>query len=106
MKFAHEFKEALQREGFPSRWVESAIPYSQLKKCIKKVENELRSFGLDAQTLALLIPHGEESRTNDNQRAGLESSLAFQYSFAGNSKQQILFDHRIRADSMLMKRKS
>ena len=52
MKFAHEFKEALIQEGFPPHWVESAIPYGQLKKCIKKVERELRSIGLDSATLA------------------------------------------------------
>ena len=41
MKFSHEFKEALLREGFPAYWVESAIPYGQLKKVIKKVKKEL-----------------------------------------------------------------
>jgi hypothetical protein len=44
MKFAHEFREALEREGFPARWVASAVPYGQLKKCLKKVRHTLSSF--------------------------------------------------------------
>ncbi|KAK8098669.1 RING-14 protein [Apiospora kogelbergensis] len=54
MKFAQEFKKALQREGFPQRWIDSAIPYGQLKKCLKKVTRELETIGLDKDTLALL----------------------------------------------------
>ena len=83
MKFAHEFKEALSREGmscssthstrhlyhhlymradhshlplgYPTRWLDSAIPYSQLKKCLKKVQRELRELGLDPETLQQLL---------------------------------------------------
>lgn len=79
MKFAHEFKDALQREGFPPYWVESAVPYGQLKKCIKKVEKELKSFGLDAQTLGLLIP-----RSPEKDESGVDiPPLAFRYNFGG-----------------------
>lgn len=79
MKFAHEFKDALEREGFPSHWVESAIPYGQLKKCIKKVKRELESFGLDAHTLGLLIP-----RSPEKDDCGVDiPPVAFRYNFAG-----------------------
>ncbi|KAI1462961.1 SPX domain-containing protein [Daldinia caldariorum] len=54
MKFAQEFRKALQREGFPEKWVNSAVPYGQLKKCLKKVTNELKELGLDKDTLAQL----------------------------------------------------
>ncbi|KFY24641.1 hypothetical protein V493_05116 [Pseudogymnoascus sp. VKM F-4281 (FW-2241)] len=81
MKFAHEFKEALEREGFPSHWVEAAIPYGQLKKCIKKVERELRSFGLDPQTLGLLMPSSEQKDQNSNDG----TPVGFKYKFAGDS---------------------
>ncbi|KAI8956548.1 SPX domain-containing protein [Daldinia sp. FL1419] len=54
MKFAQEFRKALQREGFPEKWVNSAVPYGQLKKCLKKVTNELTELGLDKDTLAQL----------------------------------------------------
>lgn len=44
--------------GFPSHWVDQAIPYSQLKKCLKKVQRELQDLGLDPDTLrALLDPN-------------------------------------------------
>ncbi|KAK6063673.1 hypothetical protein SCUP234_13313 [Seiridium cupressi] len=54
MKFAQEFKKSLQHEGFPQKWVDSAIPYGQLKKCLKKVTRELEELGLDKDTLAQL----------------------------------------------------
>lgn len=65
MKFAHEFKETLDREGFPDHWLAAAIPYSQLKKCLKKVQRELETLGLDKETLQHLLaaqtvsPQGE-----------------------------------------------
>jgi E3 ubiquitin-protein ligase BAH len=40
MKFAREFREALANEGFPARWVQHAVPYGELKKCLKKVREE------------------------------------------------------------------
>ena len=55
MKFAHEFKEILDRESFPEHWLDAAIPYSQLKKCVKKVRRELEDLGLDKETLQQLL---------------------------------------------------
>jgi len=72
MKFAHEFKDALIKEGFPPHWVESAIPYSQLKKCIKKVEKELQSLGLDSATLAQLYPDTPEEQEPNREIVGFE----------------------------------
>ncbi len=83
MKFAHELKEALQREGFPAHWVESAIPYGQLKKCIKKVEGELRSLGLDAETLRHLIPSCPAPGVQRTRRGSGDAPVAFQYHFGG-----------------------
>ncbi|KAF4121580.1 SPX domain [Geosmithia morbida] len=54
MKFARDFKETLASQGFPSHWVENAIPYGQLKKCLKKVQRELQDLGLDPDTLKAL----------------------------------------------------
>jgi len=51
MKFAHEFQEALQREGFPEDWVKAAFPYKQLKKSIKRVRNELDEHNVDLANL-------------------------------------------------------
>ncbi|OAA73768.1 spx [Cordyceps fumosorosea ARSEF 2679] len=55
MKFAHDFKQNLASQDFPPHWVERAIPYSQLKKCLKKVQRELQDLGLDQETLRALL---------------------------------------------------
>ncbi|KAI6377153.1 hypothetical protein MCOR25_002650 [Pyricularia grisea] len=55
MKFGQEFKEVLLREGYPPKWVDSAIPYGQLKKCLKKVRRELHDLGLDPEILRQLL---------------------------------------------------
>lgn len=84
MKFAHEFKNALEREGFPPHWIETAVPYSQLKKCIKKVERELSSFGLDNDTLRQLLPSNNDATKGYNPRNGSGNGpVAFQYDFEG-----------------------
>lgn len=54
MKFGQEYAAALAREDFPQHWLDSAIEYKQLKKCIKKVQRELASIGLDAATIEKL----------------------------------------------------
>lgn len=74
MKFAHEYKTALKQEGYPDRWVQSAISYRQLKKCIKKVEMELSHIGLDAKTLRQLW---------QSLKASNISGAPFQYRFEG-----------------------
>ncbi|KAF4345803.1 RING finger [Fusarium beomiforme] len=55
MKFGHDFKETLRAQDFPAHWVDHAIPYSQLKKCLKKVARELHELGLDPETLRELL---------------------------------------------------
>lgn len=65
MKFAHEFKETLEREDFPEHWRAAAIPYSQLKKCLKKVQRELEDLGLDKETLQHLLAEQTISSSGD-----------------------------------------
>ncbi|KAI1117815.1 RING-14 protein [Nemania sp. NC0429] len=65
MKFAQEFRKALQQEAFPQRWVDCAIPYGQLKKCLKKVTRELQELGLDRETLARLAADQQHSPLKD-----------------------------------------
>ena len=81
MKFAHEFNEALLKEGFPAQWVETAVPYGPLKKVIKKVKGELedilKEIGLDpAELVSAQTLHGDAQR-------GSHGSVAFQYNFDG-----------------------
>ncbi|KAL9114153.1 MAG: hypothetical protein Q9227_001925 [Pyrenula ochraceoflavens] len=51
MKFSHEFIQSLQKEQYPQLWVESALSYRKLKKCIKKVKLELEGYGLGTDVL-------------------------------------------------------
>jgi len=51
MKFGHEYEQALASEGFPQEWLGSAVDYKYLKKCIKKVNRELKELGLGAGTI-------------------------------------------------------
>jgi len=62
MKFGHFYSQHLLNDGFPQHWVDSAISYGQLKKCIKRVEQELGTIGLDAQALGYLLKSVEEER--------------------------------------------
>jgi E3 ubiquitin-protein ligase BAH len=61
MKFAHSFKDSLATQNFPSHWVDQAIPYGQLKKCLKHVQRELQEYGLDPDTLRALLKPAEGS---------------------------------------------
>ena len=70
MKFGQEYAAALARENFPQHWLDSAIEYKQLKKCIKKVQRELADIGLDAPTVEKLArwletPADEQHASDD-----------------------------------------
>lgn len=80
MKFGREFRDALEKEGYPATWVETAIPYRQLKKLLRKIQEELESLGLDSATLAQL----HQSSPDEEDRNG--SGVAFQYDFEGDEK--------------------
>ncbi|TAQ84600.1 hypothetical protein B7494_g7081 [Chlorociboria aeruginascens] len=79
MKYAAQFKAALVREGFPPHWVDSAVPYSQLKKCIKKVMNEMEEIGLDPNILAKLIPTTTDQKTSSVRRQSEDGAVAYEY---------------------------
>lgn len=79
MKFGHEFEEALQKDDYPAHWVQSAISYRQLKKCIKKVQRELSSLGLDSETLS----HLWQSFDGRVQLGSSNAEPPFQYIFDG-----------------------
>jgi E3 ubiquitin-protein ligase BAH len=67
MKFGQAFKQSLRNEGFPPEWVDSAISYSQLKKCINRLTTELRQVGLDPETLSKLLKHVEDYNASTDQ---------------------------------------
>jgi hypothetical protein len=80
MKFGHVFKQTLKNEGFPPDWVESAISYSQLKKCINRLTDELAQVGLDPPTLGRLLKQVEDynaSTASDESENGSERPLEY-----------------------------
>src|ERR1700709_2151307 len=82
MKFARIYQDRLTKDGFPPHWVDSAISYGQLKKCIKRVQNELSSIGLDVETLHKLLESVEKQRSALKDGDGA-AEKPFQYIFYG-----------------------
>jgi E3 ubiquitin-protein ligase BAH len=81
MKFGHVFKQSLRNEGFPPEWVDSAISYSQLKKCINRLTDELRQVGLDPATLSKLLQHVEDYNASTEN---LLDHRPFEYILSGH----------------------
>lgn len=63
MKFGQEYAATMATDEFPRQWLDSAIEYKGLKKCIKKVQLELADIGLDAQTVDKLAHTIAEEQT-------------------------------------------
>lgn len=88
MKFARRFRAELLEQGFPQHWVDSAVPYGQLKKVINKICLELKEYGLDIASFAqvLPVPDGEaKSATCGIRKSSYDGAVTFQYDFAGMS---------------------
>ncbi|KAF2429626.1 RING-14 protein [Tothia fuscella] len=86
MKFGHLYRDRLREAGFPPEWINTAINYNQLKKCIKRVRQELASLGLDAVTLQRLLKNAEKAseaaeKGQHSDEEGDERPL--RYEFAG-----------------------
>ncbi|KAK6456828.1 SPX domain-containing protein [Scheffersomyces xylosifermentans] len=62
MKFAKVLEQTLLEEDIPEEWMEAAIQYKALKKCINKVVNELKFLGLEKNTLKLLFEDSNSSK--------------------------------------------
>ncbi|KAI9822356.1 MAG: hypothetical protein M1827_000075 [Pycnora praestabilis] len=87
MKFAHTYEAVLRKDGFPAHWVQSAISYRQLKKCIKKVQKELGALGLDPDTLQHLcgsIEPEEPSRASSAIDRGSSTQILYSFTEGAN----------------------
>jgi E3 ubiquitin-protein ligase BAH len=86
MKFGHLYRERLEEAGYPAHWVDTAINYNQLKKCIKRVRQELTSLGLDAATLQRVLETAEKTSgaANKEEKGGdQDATRPLQYIFSG-----------------------
>ncbi|OLL24683.1 putative RING finger protein, partial [Neolecta irregularis DAH-3] len=72
MKFGKTLEKALEEDDIPEEWKTAAINYKALKKCIKKVSNELSLLGLDASTVKIL----------DDAHAAIADHFHLKYSFS------------------------
>jgi hypothetical protein len=98
MKFARVFQDRLTKEGFPDVWIDSAVSYGQLKKCIKRVQIELTAIGLDVNTLHTLLESVEQRRpvARNGDGGEEEAEKPFQYIFgrdagSGSIQPKLLF---------------
>lgn len=103
MKFSHEFQEALHREGFPEHWINSAIPYGQLKKLVKKVANELSRLGLDPLILNNLVT-SNSGMDAEGRRGSGDVPVIFQYDFAG--RQHLVQSYNFLSDVLAEEREN
>lgn len=55
MKFAKVLQQTLIEEDIPQEWIEGAIQYKVLKKCIGRIVDELEFLGLSKSNLKLLL---------------------------------------------------
>ncbi|KAI5964282.1 uncharacterized protein KGF55_002224 [Candida pseudojiufengensis] len=77
MKFAKTLEQSLIEQDVPEEWVEAAIKYKALKKCINKIVEELKFLGLEQNKLKLLI-NDKEVDIND-QTANPSNPIIAQY---------------------------
>jgi len=68
MKYGQQYSQQLASEDFPAQWVSAAVSYRELKKCIKRIQQELQALGLDADTLQHLASSFEVHRSSSLTR--------------------------------------
>lgn len=61
MKFAKVLHQTLIEEDIPQEWVEGAIQYKVLKKCISRIVKELAFLGLSLADLKLLLKDEDDT---------------------------------------------
>ncbi|KAK5114720.1 hypothetical protein LTR62_002294 [Meristemomyces frigidus] len=76
MKFGHEYEQSLSEARFPEQWLGSAIDYKYLKKCIKKVHNELDQCGLDPATIMRLSKDADANIKNVPHQQSIDRQLS------------------------------
>jgi E3 ubiquitin-protein ligase BAH len=91
MKFAHNFQDSLEEEHFPQDWVESAIAYRKLKKCIKKIQRELEELGLDRPALkALWQPMESTGKSEEADTGSAPEARPIQYTFTSGDSMDLM----------------
>ncbi|CUM66153.1 uncharacterized protein PRCAT00003810001 [Priceomyces carsonii] len=81
MKFAKVLEKTLMEEDVPEDWLEAAIQYKALKKCINKVVSELEFLGLEHNTLKLILEDSDkhEIKEIDEQETTASNPIIAEY---------------------------
>ncbi|RDW42168.1 SPX domain-domain-containing protein [Yarrowia lipolytica] len=94
MKFAKKLQQTLEEEDIPQEWRTAAIQYKALKKCITKVVNELEEYGLEKETLEMLLQYHQAQQDKDKLHEEKEETKEIQssdpaivYSFEGDLRE-------------------
>jgi E3 ubiquitin-protein ligase BAH len=80
MKFAKKLQQTLEEEDIPQEWRTAAIQYKALKKCITKVVNELEEYGLEKETLEMLLQYHQAQQDKDKLHEEKEETKEIQSS--------------------------
>lgn len=77
MKFGREYEATLEHDQYPQHWIQCSISYRQLKKCIRKIQQELSELGLDAEVLRQRLAMSVNTRDENVQGfpAGLKPNI-------------------------------
>lgn len=97
MKFAHDFDVSLKKGEYPQEWLDSAISYRQLKKCIKKVQRELQGLGLGPEILEQLWQNINTNHDENTSRPFVYRVIPSKpHRVLGNNSEQGLMQQSIR----------
>lgn len=86
MKFGKKFEQTLAEDEIPEDWIEAAIQYKALKKCIGNIVDELQVLGLEQNTLKLLL---DKIEVNESETTASNPVLA-QYVLSKTKDHQIV----------------
>ena len=72
MKYGQQFANELS--GTSAEVQQASIDYKQLKKSIKRIQNELQARGLNAQLLKELLSAGQDTPTEEDPNREAEAA--------------------------------
>lgn len=78
MKFGREYEASLEQDQYPQHWIQCSISYRQLKKCIRKIQQELSDLGLDAEVIRRHLAMSVNAKDENLHRvpSGLDSNIS------------------------------
>lgn len=91
MKFAKVLQQTLVEDDIPEEWVEAAIKYKVLKKCIARVVRELEFLGLPKADLKLLLQDEDKMVEVDQSETTPNNPIVAQYTLRKRNNKIVPF---------------